>query len=113
MSAKNSSNGGNNTYCILWDIKVTAEKTAFNSYNNDSLDIGSTYTATFFGETYIKNFPVDSEGNVILDNASPNCAYYDISYKGRADSGTSIDSLAEKWRSNNIADYNVTITNLE
>lgn len=89
-----------NNYYILWEVKITAEKTGNDKWSkNSNYNIGDKFTVSQYVETYCQNFSADSDGVVNIENSNFGSQYYK---KDKA------EAIASKWKSQNVARYNVT-----
>ncbi|MBQ8568822.1 MAG: hypothetical protein IJ446_06365 [Oscillospiraceae bacterium] len=107
-----------NNHLVIWEIQMTAEKTAFTESRwdtSDDLDIGTKTTITYLAITYVQNIAVNADGTFNMENAGRN--YYEIynksAYGKRYNNevmSVTPDSLCEKWRSSNASDFNIIIS---
>lgn len=121
FKAKNPGNSSiKNNHLVVWEIKLTAEKTARTDSGwdtHDDLNVGTTVTISYLAETYIQNFAVAGDGALNTENArSIGSEIYYKSASGKRWNNNVLnvtpDSICEKWRTNNAADFNVTITDV-
>lgn len=119
FNAKDTSNWLLNNHLIVWEIKVTAEKTKrSNGGTNDSVDVGKLASGTLLAETYIQNIAINSDGSLNYDEArDKQCKVYYTTQSGAYWDNSlltmTVDTVAEKWRADNVGDFNVTITDCE
>lgn len=121
FNAKNSSNSIKNNHLVIWKITLTAEKTDRSDGKvHDTVEVGKTVSGDIYAETYIQNIAVNGDGSLNYDGArDKQCKVYYTNCWG-ADYfwddnllTTNADTIAERWRSNNVADYNVTVSDGE
>lgn len=110
-----------NNHFIIWEITMTAEKTALAdgwSPTHDDVAIGSQVSVTYLADTYIQNIAVNSDGS--LNDSQARNIQYDVFYKSawgkrNRDSNVlnvTVDSICEKWRSSNASDFNISIEDI-
>lgn len=110
-----------NNHFIIWEITMTAEKTALAdgwSPTHDDVAVGSQVSITFLADTYIQNIAVNADGS--LNDSQARNISYEVFYKSawgkrNRDSNVlnvTVDSICEKWRSSNASDFNITIEDI-
>ncbi|MGN0641874.1 MAG: hypothetical protein ACI4JJ_01890 [Huintestinicola sp.] len=117
FSAKNNENKIQNNHLTVWNIVITAEKTGSGSKysTHDDIEIGKTVSATYLGEAYIQNVAINGDRSLNLDatqKKNANVSYISANgiYWNSDNKNKTVDSICEKWRSQNAADFNITIT---
>ncbi len=116
---KDNSTWIKDNHLVVWEIKVTAEKTGkSDGSTHDTVEVGKLASGTLLAETYIQNFAVNADGTLNYSEAeNKNCTVYYTTINGAYwdDSLLTMtaDTITEKWRSKNVGNYNITISDYE
>jgi len=125
FNAKEASNYIKNNHLVIWEIEITAEKTGNSDGDtHDTVAVGKTASGKIYAETYVQNIAVNADGSLNLDEAnSKECNVYYTNCWGAYHKNwiitdeslltTNADTIAEQWRSKNVGDFVVTISDNE
>lgn len=113
-SAKDSKSSTLNYCDVIWEIKITGEKTEKSRWNSDTLEIGQTATVTYLASVYYENIAVVNGGEVNKDdlyikcnNLWARCYYNSDNLKKTA------DIICEEWRTKAVKDWDIEIKDYE
>ena len=97
-------------YVIIYRLDGKFVKSKKDGWCNCGVENGATVNATFYIECKAKNIAVNADGSINSDKMKN--LDYDIYWPKDYNYNVSLDTICEGWRTKNISDFNVAITDV-